>query len=74
MRYRKVIDESVSESADGVTVAGSINAVVAVNVNEPGRHSQVSRRQRVRIVQRNGTTEVFESHVEMEGEDDGKEA
>lgn len=70
MRYRKVINEDISASADGVSVAGSVNAVVAVNVNETrGRH-HISSKQRVRVVQRNGRMEVHESTVETAGEDD----
>lgn len=50
---RKVIRRQVDRSQDGVDIAGGINAVVAVNVNEPGlSHTSVSSTQR--IVQRSG--------------------
>jgi hypothetical protein len=73
MKLRKVIsrnleDEVGNEDGD-VNVAGSINAVVSANVNEPGIHrTRVSSRQR--IVQRNGRTEVFE---EQHSFDDGSD-
>jgi len=73
MKLRKVIsrnleDEVGNEDGD-VNMAGSINAVVSANVNEPGTHrTSVSSRQR--IVQRNGRTEVFE---EQHSFDDGSD-
>ena len=59
MKIQKHVTRKVQHSEDGVNVAGTVNAAVAANVNEPGSsHTKVSSRQR--IVQRNGETEVFE--------------
>jgi hypothetical protein len=71
MKYRKVINEPIEIDEDGVSVRGGVNAVIAANVNEPG-DSHVSSRQRVRVVQRNGKTEVFEHTSDIdEGQNDG---
>lgn len=69
MRFRKVISEKVDES--GVT--GAINAAIAANIGSEPRQQKVSSRQKVRVVQRGGKTEVFEheSDVDTEGESDG---
>lgn len=71
MKIRKVIRRTLKdEGNDGVNVAGSINAVVSANVNEPGSQStHVSSHQR--IVQRNGRTEVWEERHSFE---DGSDA
>ena len=66
MKVRKVLRKHLRRAGAGVDVAGDLNAVVAANVNEPGT-SRVSSRQRTRIVQRGGHTEVFrddETHTE----------
>ena len=65
MKVRKVIgrylEDEVEDKDGNINVAGSVNAVVSANVDEPGSHrTRVSSRQR--IVQRNGRTEVFEEH------------
>jgi hypothetical protein len=65
MRYRKVINEPIEIDENGVSVRGRTNAVIAANVNEPG-DSRVSSRQKVRVVQRNGKTEVFEHSTETD--------
>ena len=67
MKFRKVINEPIKIEEDGTTVAGGVNAVINANVNEPGSKSQVSSKQRVRVVQRGGRTETFE--VESETDD-----
>ena len=57
MKIRKVIRKELDHDADGVHVAGAVNAVVAANVNESGdSHTRVSSRQR--IVQRKGKTTI----------------
>jgi hypothetical protein len=53
-----VADDEEQTRGRGVNVAKSINAVLAVNVNEP--HSKTSVSSRRRIVQRNGKTIVDE--------------
>jgi hypothetical protein len=73
MKVRKVISRELKDERDGddgsVNVAGSINAVVAANVNEPGaQRTKVSSHQR--IVQRNGRTEVVEERHSFDDESD----
>ena len=70
MKRRKVIDEKVMISEDGTSIAGAVNAVIAANVNEPGGRASVSRKQSLKITQRDGHTEVHESTSEAKGEDD----
>ncbi len=54
MNVRKLIQERIRHSSDGVNVVGDVNAAIAANVNEPGpTHTHVSTRQRV--VQRSGS-------------------
>jgi hypothetical protein len=60
VKLRKVIQKQIRRDADGVSVAGGLNAVVSANVNEPGT-TETSVRTKTRIVQRNGRTEVFET-------------
>jgi hypothetical protein len=70
VKYRKVIRKPIDIDEDGVRVAGGVNAVVSANVNEKeGSRSTVSSRQRVRVVQRDGKTEVYEEESTTE---DGK--
>jgi hypothetical protein len=52
-------DEGQANERDDVSIARGINAVVAVNVNEP--HSRTSVSSRRRIVQRSGKTIVDET-------------
>ena len=52
-------DEGQPNERDDVSIARGINAVVAVNVNEP--HSRTSVSSRRRIVQRSGKTIVDET-------------
>jgi hypothetical protein len=59
MKFRKVVNRKVDGDSGTGAVAASINAVVAANIGEAGS-SYESSRQRVRVVQRNGKTEVFE--------------
>ena len=61
---RKVVQKRVRRSGDGVNVVADVNAVVAASVGEQDATTGVSRRQSVRIVQRNGQTEVTEEHTE----------
>ncbi|MFP5351950.1 MAG: hypothetical protein ACLGIB_05235 [Actinomycetota bacterium] len=75
MRYRKVIDEKVATSEEGTSIAGAVNAVIAANVNEPGSRTRVSRKQKIKVAQRGGHTEVHETTSESKGEgDDDREA
>jgi hypothetical protein len=63
VKLRKVIQQRIRKDADGVSLAGGIDAVVSANVNEPGT-TRTSRRTKTRIVQRNGRTEVFETETD----------
>jgi hypothetical protein len=69
MKLRKVIQKQLRRDADGVSVAGDVNAVVSASVNEPGT-TETNVRSHTRIVQRNGRTEVFETESDT---DSGKE-
>lgn len=60
MNLKKVIEERIRHSGKGVNVAGSVDAVVSATSGEPGTTNRVSSRQRTRIVQRGGRTEVYE--------------
>ena len=63
MKIRKLIQRRAREGGSGV--AGTVNAAVAANVNEPGRsHTSVSSKQR--IVQRGGQTVVDEEQTAKE--------
>ena len=64
MKYRKVINEKLASSEEGTNIAGAINAVVAANVNEPGSRTRISRKQKIKVTQRDGHTEVHESTSE----------
>jgi len=67
VKVKKVVRKEIDHDADGVHVAGGINAVIAANVNESGStHTRVSSRRR--IVQKNGKTMVTEEHDEGEVE------
>ena len=68
MKVRKLIQERIRHSADGVNVAGDVNAAIAANVNEPGGSTHVSSKQTV--VQRSGQEPIVESHVEGRQSDD----
>jgi hypothetical protein len=66
MKFKKVINEPIAEEKDGVSVAGGVNAVIAGSINEPNNSSHVSSKQKVRVVQRGGKTEVFEEESSSE--------
>jgi len=69
VKIRKIISKPFQHDSEEGSIAGSVNAVVSANVNEPGEsHTRVSSRQR--IVQRNGRTEVFEEHHSSSSEPD----
>ena len=68
VKLRKVIQQRIRKDADGVSLAGGIDAVVSANVNEPGT-TRTSTRKKTRIVQQNGRTEVFETETDA-GSDD----
>jgi hypothetical protein len=63
MKIRKRINKNFDHDEDGVQVAGGVNAVVSVNVDESGSSHVASSHQRQRIVQREGRT-VAESESE----------
>jgi precorrin isomerase len=70
MKFSESIRRRIRHSRDGVNVVADVNAVVAGNVNEPGRKTSVSSRQTV--VQRSGrTTTTTET---KETRHDGREA
>jgi hypothetical protein len=67
MKIRKVLNKRIRRSGDGGEVVGDVNAVVSANVGEKRpSSSHVSSRQRTRIVQRSGRTEVFEHEYATE--------
>ena len=71
MRIRKVARKTIDEHHDGVDVVGGVNATISANVGEKGASSsRVSSRQRIRVVQRGGRTEVVH---EEGGVDEGEE-
>jgi hypothetical protein len=58
---RKVVQKKVRRSGDGLNIAADVNAVVATSSSSTaGGGASVSRKQSVRIVQKNGRTEVTE--------------
>jgi hypothetical protein len=67
MGLRKVINKRIRHASKGINVAGDVNAVIAANT-DPGTSSHVSSKQRTRIVQRGGRTEV--AHDEATHHDD----
>ncbi|MEA2495008.1 MAG: hypothetical protein QOJ29_2919 [Thermoleophilaceae bacterium] len=69
MKLRKVFQRQIREDADGVSVAGGLQAAISAAVNEPGA-TETHVRSKTRIVQRNGRTEVFETEST---DDSGKE-
>jgi len=68
VKLRKVIQQRIERSAEGISVAASLDAVVAANVNEAGA-SETTTRSTTRIVQRGGRTEVFETESEIDSPD-----
>jgi hypothetical protein len=52
MRFRKIISKRFRREAEGVQIAGDVNAVVSANVGERNSSSQVSSKQQSRVVQR----------------------
>jgi hypothetical protein len=52
MKFRKIISQRIRRDADGVQIAGDVNAVVSANVGERSSSSQVSSKQQSRVVQR----------------------
>jgi hypothetical protein len=71
MKLRKVIQKHLRHDADGVSLAGAIQAVVSANVNEPGT-TVTNVRSETRIVQRDGRTEVFETNTDTDPEEGTK--
>jgi len=57
---RRTISKRIRKQGDGVSVVGDVNAVVAANTGKRGEKQQLSRRQRIRVVQRGDRTEVIE--------------
>jgi hypothetical protein len=72
VRLRKVIQRHIRRDADGVSVAGGLQAIVSANVGEPGT-TETKTRSHTRIVQRNGRTEVFETETETGSGKEGTE-
>ena len=58
MRIRRVVQKRILQQSDGVNIAGTINAAISANINEPGSVSEVRTRTSNRIVQRGGTTRI----------------
>ena len=67
MNLRKIINRRIRHSDEGVHVVGDINAVISGNVGQRGTSSHVSRRQRTRIVQKSGRTQVAHEDETTEG-------
>jgi hypothetical protein len=61
MKIRKVINRKVRRSGKGVNVVADVNAVIAGTVGEKGSTSTVRSKRSIRIVQRDGQTEIEES-------------
>jgi hypothetical protein len=57
---RKIVNRRIRRQGKGGSVVADVNAVVTGNVGKAGRTTAESTRQRIRIVQRNGHTEVSE--------------
>jgi hypothetical protein len=64
MTTRKIVQQRVRRSGKGVNVVADVNAVVAASVSESGGTTGATKRQSISVVQRNGKTEVTESHSE----------
>ena len=58
MRIRRVVQKRIQEQSDGVNIAGTINAAVSANINEPGSVTALRTRTSNRIVQRGGSTRI----------------
>lgn len=66
---REIIRKSIRKGGDRINVVSNVNAVVASNTGRCGEHIEISRRQRVRVVQRDGHTVVTEENDEEEPRD-----
>jgi hypothetical protein len=63
---RKVVQKRVRHSGDGLNVVADVNAVVAATTGRKGGGTAATaKRQSVRVVQKNGRTEVTE--IEEDG-------
>jgi hypothetical protein len=72
MKIRKIVRKTLDEHRDGVDVVGGVHAAISANVNEKrGSSSRVSSRQRLRVVQRGGRTEVLHEEETSDGGEDG---
>ena len=71
MNLKKVIEKRLRHGGKGVNVAGGIDAVVSATSGEPGTTNRVSHRQRTRIVQRGGRTEVYEHESKSSSSEGG---
>ena len=60
MQIRRVFNKRIRRGGKGTSVAGDVNAVISAHVADNPSTSHVTSRQRTRIVQRGGRTEVFE--------------
>ncbi len=58
---RKVFQKRARHSGDGVNVVADVNAVVVANTGKKGARASASRRQSLRVVQKDGRTEITES-------------
>jgi hypothetical protein len=65
VKIRKVFQRRIDHHGDGISVAGSINAAIVANVNEPGEN-RVRVRNHQRLVQIDGQTVVHESHSDVD--------
>jgi hypothetical protein len=67
VRISKKIRKPFEKVSDGTNVVGGLTGVISANVNEPGSSNRVSTHQSVRVVQRGGKTQVFETASTDEG-------
>jgi len=65
----KIVRRSIRKGGDRINVVSDVNTVVASNTGQRNEHVGISRRQRVRVVQRDGHTVVTEENDEEERRD-----
>jgi hypothetical protein len=68
MSFRKIISKRFRREADGVQIAGDVNAVVSANVGERGSSARVSSKQTSHVVQRSRKREPNDDAKEAERE------
>jgi hypothetical protein len=64
MKIRKVINRPIHLERKGVNVAGGLTGAISANVGESGAN-EVASKSEVRIVQKDGRTEVTQRNSEQ---------